>query len=142
MAVSQEDIVNSFVGMSAEEQSQLLVSLVAQMPVMSVVKTVERMEEEFNVSAAAAVAIAAPGAVAGGGEAAAEKTEFNVVMKSFGDNKVGVIKVVRNITGLGLKEAKELVEGVPAKIKEGVSKDEAADIVKQLTEAGATAEAE
>jgi large subunit ribosomal protein L7/L12 len=97
------------------------------------------MEEKFGVSAAAAVA-AAPAAAAGGGEAAAEKDEFDVVMTSFGDNKVSVIKAVRGITGLGLKEAKEMVEGAPSAIKEGASKDEAEDVKKQLEEAGATVE--
>jgi large subunit ribosomal protein L7/L12 len=98
------------------------------------------MEEKFGVSAAAAVAVAAP--AAGGAEAAAveEQTEFDVVMSSFGSNKVGVIKVVRAVTGLGLKEAKDAVEGAPSTIKEGVSKDEAESIKKQLEEAGATVE--
>jgi len=96
------------------------------------------MEEKFNVSAAAPVAAAA--APAEGGGAAAEKDEFDVMMTSFGDNKVSVIKAVRAITGLGLKEAKGLVESAPAAIKEGVSKDEAADVQKQLEEAGASVE--
>jgi large subunit ribosomal protein L7/L12 len=111
------------------------------MSVMEVVELVEAMEEKFGVSAAAAVA-AVPMAGAGGeaGAAAEEKTEFDVVMASFGDNKVSVIKAVRGITGLGLKEAKEMVEGAPATVKEGVSKDEAEDIKKQLEEAGATVE--
>lgn len=124
MAVSKEDILET----------------IANMSVMEVVELVEAMEEKFGVSAAAAVA-AAP-AAAGGGEAAAaeEKTEFDVVMSSFGSNKVGVIKVVRGITGLGLKEAKDMVEGVPSTIKEGASKDEAEDIKKQLEEAGASVE--
>jgi large subunit ribosomal protein L7/L12 len=97
------------------------------------------MEEKFGVSAAAAVA-AAP--VAAGGEAAAaeEKDEFDVVLSSFGDNKVAVIKAVRGITGLGLKEAKEMVEGAPSTVKEGAGKDEAEDIKKQLEEAGASVE--
>ncbi len=96
------------------------------------------MEEKFGVSAAAAVA-AAP---AGGGEAAAveEQTEFDVVMTSFGDNKISAIKAVRAITGLGLKEAKEMVESVPANVKEAASKDDAEDTKKQLEEAGATVE--
>jgi large subunit ribosomal protein L7/L12 len=97
------------------------------------------MEEKFGVSAAAAVA-AAPAAAAGGGEAAAEKDEFDVVMTSFGDNKVGVIKAVRAITGLGLKEAKEMVEGAPSTIKEAASKDEAEKLKKELEEAGASVE--
>ncbi len=109
------------------------------MSVMEVVELIEAMEEKFGVTAAAAVA-AAP--AAGGGEAAAaeEKTEFDVVLTSFGSAKVGVIKAVRGITGLGLKEAKEAVEGAPTPIKEGVAKDEAEDIKKQLEEAGGTAE--
>jgi large subunit ribosomal protein L7/L12 len=97
------------------------------------------MEEKFGVSAAAAVA-AAPAAGDAGGEAAAEKTEFDVVMSSFGGNKVAVIKVVRTVTGLGLKEAKEMVEGAPSTVKEAAAKDEAEDIKKQLEEAGAAVE--
>lgn len=111
---------------------------IANMSVMDIVELVEAMEERFNVSAAAAaVAVAAPAAAAAAVE---EKTEFDVVMTSFGDNKVNVIKAVRTITGLGLKEAKDLVEGAPSTIKEGVSKAEAADIKKQLEEAGAAVE--
>ena len=112
-----------------------------QMPVMELVELINELEEDWGVSAAAPVAVAAaPGAAAEGAEAAEEKTEFDVVMKSFGGNKVPVIKVVRTITGLGLKEAKDLVESAPAAIKEAVSKDEAEEIVKQLEEAGAEAE--
>jgi large subunit ribosomal protein L7/L12 len=124
MAVSKEDILET----------------IANMSVMEVVDLISAMEEKFGVSAAAAVAaVAAPGA---GGDAAAaeEKTEFDVVMTSFGGNKVAVIKAVRGITGLGLKEAKELVEGAPSPIKEGAGKDEAEDIKKQLEEAGASVE--
>ncbi|MGD8619705.1 MAG: 50S ribosomal protein L7/L12 [Gammaproteobacteria bacterium] len=123
MAVSQEEILET----------------ISNMSVMEVVDLISAMEEKFGVSAAAAVAVAAPAA---GGEAAAaeEKDEFNVVMSSFGENKVAVIKAVRGITGLGLKEAKDMVEGVPATVKEGASKDEAEAIKKQLTEAGATVE--
>ena len=123
MAVSQKEILET----------------ISNMSVMEVVELIEAMEEKFYVSAAAAaVAVAAP---AGGAAAAAEeKTEFDVVMSSFGANKVGVIKAVREITGLGLKEAKDLVEGAPASVKEGVSKDEAAEIKKKLEEAGATVE--
>ncbi|WP_019217930.1 50S ribosomal protein L7/L12 [Legionella tunisiensis] len=121
MAVSQNDILET----------------ISKMSVMEVVELIEAMEKKFNVSAAAAaVAVAAP--AAGAGAAAEEKTEFDVVMSSFGANKVGVIKAVREITGLGLKEAKDLVEGAPSTIKEGVSKDEAADIKKKLEEAGAS----
>ncbi|MGN8159342.1 50S ribosomal protein L7/L12 [Salinisphaera sp. RV14] len=113
---------------------------ISEMSVMDVVELVEMMEEKFGVSAAAPVAMAA-GAGAGG-EAAAEEeqTEFDVVMTSFGDNKVGAIKAVRAITGLGLKEAKEMVEGVPATLKEGVEKEEADKIKKDLEDAGATVE--
>jgi len=123
MAVSKEDILDT----------------ISNMTVMEVVDLIEAMEEKFGVSAAAAVA-AAPAAAAGGGEAAAEKDEFDVVLASFGDNKVGVIKAVRGITGLGLKEAKELVEKSPSPLKEGVAKAEAEDMKKQLEEAGATVE--
>ncbi|MCP0913802.1 MULTISPECIES: 50S ribosomal protein L7/L12 [Legionella] len=115
-----------------------ILEAISNMSVMEVVDLIEAMEEKFNVSAAAAaVAVAAPAAAA---TAAEEKTEFDVVMTSFGDNKVGVIKTIRTITGLGLKEAKDLVEGTPSTVKEGVSKAEAADIKKQLEEAGASVE--
>ncbi|MCX4193902.1 50S ribosomal protein L7/L12 [Methylophaga sp. OBS1] len=123
MAVSKDDILEA----------------ISNMTVVEVVDLIEAMEEKFGVTAAAPVAAVAA-APAEGGAAAAEQTEFDVVMTSFGDNKVGVIKVVRGITGLGLKEAKEMVEGVPATVKEGVEKAEAEDLVKQLTEAGAAAE--
>jgi large subunit ribosomal protein L7/L12 len=110
-------------------------------PIMEVVELVKMLEEEWGVSAAAPVAVAAAGAAGGdAGEAAAEKDEFDVVLTSFGDNKVAVIKAVRTITGLGLKEAKDAVEGAPSTVKEGVSKDEAADFKKQLEEAGAAVE--
>ena len=108
-------------------------------PIMEVVELVKMLEEEWGVSAAAPVAVAA-GPAADAGEAAAEKDEFDVVMTSFGSNKVSVIKAVRAITGLGLKEAKDAVEGSPSTIKEGVAKDEAEDVKKQLEEAGATVE--
>ena len=110
-------------------------------PIMEVVELVKMLEEEWGVSAAAPVAVAA-GPAAGGdaGEAAAEKDEFDVVLTGFGDAKVGVIKAVRTITGLGLKEAKDAVEGTPSTIKEGVSKDEAEEVKKQLEEAGASVE--
>ena len=124
MAASQEEILET----------------ISNMSVMEVVDLISAMEEKFGVSAAAAVA-AAP--AAGGGEAAAaveEKTEFDVVMSSFGSNKVAVIKAVRAITGLGLKEAKEAVEGAPTTVKEAVSKEEAEDVKKQLEEAGAKVE--
>jgi len=116
-----------------------ILETISNMSIMEVVDLVSAMEEKFNVSAAAPVAVAA---VAGGdaGAAAEEKTEFDVVMSSFGGNKVAVIKAVRGITGEGLKEAKAMVEGAPATIKEGVAKDEAETIKKQLEEAGATVE--
>ncbi len=113
-----------------------ILETISNMSVMEVVELIEAMEEKFNVSAAAAaVAVAGPAAAAAATE---EQTEFTVMLKGFGDNKVGVIKVVRTITGLGLKEAKDLVEGAPSVVKEGVSKADAADIKKQLEEAGAS----
>jgi len=118
-----------------------ILEAISNMSVMEVVDLISAMEEKFGVTAAAAaVAVAAPGAGGDAGGAAEEKTEFDVVMSSFGSNKVAVIKAVRGITGLGLKEAKEMVEGAPATIKEGASKDEAEDIKKQLEEAGASVE--
>jgi large subunit ribosomal protein L7/L12 len=118
-----------------------LIEELSNKPIMEVVELVKALEEKWGVSAAAPVAVAA----AGGGAAAdagaeEEQTEFDVVMKSFGDNKVAVIKVVRTVTGLGLKEAKDLVEGAPSPVKEGVSKDDAEDLKKQLEEAGASVE--
>lgn len=114
-----------------------ILDTISNMSVMEVVELIKAMEEKFGVSAAAAaVAVAAPAAAA----AVEEQTEFNVIMSSFGANKVNVIKVVRAITGLGLKEAKDLVEGAPSTIKEAVSKDEAAKLKKELEEAGATVE--
>lgn len=123
---------------SREEIKQAL----SQMPVLELVDLIKELEEDWGVSAAAPVAVAAaPGAAAGGDAAPAEeKTEFDVILSGFGDNKVAVIKVVRGVTGLGLKEAKELVEGAPSPVKEGANKDEADDIKKQLEEAGATVE--
>ena len=123
MAVSKDDILEA----------------ISNMSVMEVVELISDMEEKFGVSAAAAVA-AAPAAGGDAGAAAEEQTEFDVVMTSFGDNKISAIKAVRGITGLGLKEAKEMVEGVPVTVKEGASKDEAEDVKKQLEEAGATIE--
>jgi len=115
-----------------------ILDAISEMSVMDLVDLISAIEEKFGVSAAAPVAVAA----AGGGDVAAavEQTEFDVVLASFGDKKVGVIKAVRGITGLGLKEAKGLVESAPAPIKEAVSKDEAEDIKKQLEEAGAAVE--
>ncbi len=117
-----------------------LLETISNMTVLEVVELVEAMEEKFGVSAAAAAAPAAAGAAAGDGVAAEEKTEFDVILTGFGENKVAAIKAVRSITGLGLKEAKELVEGAPSPLKEGATKDEADDIKKQLEEAGATVE--
>ena len=125
MAVSKEDILDT----------------IANMSVMDVVELIDAMEEKFGVSAAAPVAVAAaPGAAGGDAGAAEEKTEFDVVLTSFGGNKVPVIKAVREITGLGLKEAKDLVEGAPSPIKEGVEKGEAEEVQKKLEEAGASVE--
>ncbi|WP_260295828.1 50S ribosomal protein L7/L12 [Sedimenticola hydrogenitrophicus] len=123
MAVSKEDILETIAGMT----------------VMEVVELISAMEEKFGVSAAAAVA-AAPAAAGGEAAAVEEQTEFDVVMTSFGANKVSVIKAVRGLTGLGLKEAKDAVEGVPTTVKEGVSKDEAESVKKELEEAGAAVE--
>jgi len=122
MAVSKDDILES----------------ISNMSVMEVVELVEAMEEKFNVTAA--VAVAAAPAAGGDAGAAEEKDEFNVVMTSFGGNKISVIKAVRAITGLGLKEAKEMVEGTPATVKEGAPKAEAEEVKKQLEEAGAEVE--
>ena len=123
--------------MSREE----ILNAVAEMSVLELSELIKDMEEKFGVSAAAAVAVAAPVGAGGAAEAEAEEqTEFDVVLASFGEKKVGVIKVVRAMTGLGLKEAKDLVESAPASVREGVSKDEAEDAKKQLEEAGATVE--
>ena len=111
-----------------------------EMPVMELVELINELEEEWGVSAAAPVAVAAGPAAGGDAAAAEEKDEFDVILASFGDNKVAVIKAVRGVTGLGLKEAKDMVEGAPAPIKEGATKDEAEDIKKQLEEAGASVE--
>ncbi|MZR64196.1 50S ribosomal protein L7/L12 [Alcanivorax sp. DP30] len=121
MAMSKEDILNA----------------VAELSVLELVELIEAFEEKFNVSAAAVAVAAGPAA---GGEAAEEKTDFDVILTGFGDKKVGVIKAVREVTGLGLKEAKELVEGAPAPVKEGAGKDEAEEIKKKIEEAGGTAE--
>ena len=117
-----------------------LVEALSKKPILEIVELVKALEEKWGVSAAAPVAVAAAGGAAAGAAAPAEeKTEFNVVMESFGENKVAVIKVVRTVTGLGLKEAKDLVEGAPSTVKEAVKKDEAESIKKQLEEAGAKA---
>jgi len=119
-----------------------ILDAIAEMSVMDIVALVEAMEEKFGVSAAAAVAVAAPaaGGDAAGGAAAEEKTEFDVILTSGGEKKVNVIKVVRAVTGLGLKEAKAVVDGAPAPVKEGATKDEAEDIKKQIEEAGGAVE--
>lgn len=119
VSISKDDILNA----------------ISEMSVMDIVDLVKAMEDKFGVSAAA-VAVAGP-AAAGEVAVVEEKTEFDVVMKSFGANKINVIKAIRSITGLGLKEAKDMVEGVPATVKEGISKDEAEKIKKELVEAGA-----
>mgnify|MGYP001816501890 CR=1 FL=1 len=124
MALSKDDILNA----------------IADMSVMEIVELIEAMEEKFGVTAAAAVA-AAPAAAGGdAGAAAEEQTEFDVILTSAGEKKVNVIKVVRAVTGLGLKEAKGLVDGAPSAIKEGATKDEAEDVKKQLEAAGGAAE--
>ena len=119
-----------------------ILDAIAEMSVVDIVALVEAMEEKFGVSAAAAVAVAAPaaGGDAAGGAAAEEQTEFDVILTSAGEKKVNVIKVVRAVTGLGLKEAKAVVDGAPAPVKEGASKDEAEDIKKQIEEAGGAVE--
>ena len=125
MAVSQNDVVDFIKNLKLSEVKGLI----------------EILEEELGVEASAPVAIAAVGGgAAGGGAAAEEQTEFDVVMTAFGDNKISVIKAVRAITGLGLKEAKAMVDGVPSSVKEGVSKEEAETAKSQLEEAGATVE--
>jgi len=125
MALSREEILNA----------------ISEMSVLDLSALIKEMEEKFGVSAAAAVAVAAPAAGGDTGAAAVEEqTEFDVILASFGEKKVGVIKVVREITGLGLKEAKDLVEGVPKAIREAVSKEDAADLKKKLEEAGAQVE--
>jgi len=121
MAVSKEDILQT----------------ISEMSVMDIVELIKSMEDKFGVSAATAVAAAAPAAASAAVE---EKTEFNVIMTKAGENKISAIKVIRTITGLGLKEAKDLVEAAPSVVKEGVTKEQAADLKKQLEEAGATVE--
>jgi|TARA_Y100000310_G_scaffold91044_2_gene88317 large subunit ribosomal protein L7/L12 len=126
MALSKDDILNA----------------IAEMSVLEVVELVEAMEEKFGVSAAAAVAVAPAEGASGdaGADAAEEQTEFDVIITAFGEKKVNAIKVVRAVTGLGLKEAKAVVDDAPSPVKEGIPKEEAEDIKKQLEEAGATAE--
>ncbi len=117
-----------------------ILDAISEMSVLDLSELISAMEDKFGVSATAVAAVAAPAAGGDAGGAAEEKSEFDVVMTSFGGNKIAAIKAVRAITGLGLKEAKEMVEGAPATIKEGVAKDEAEDIKKQLEEAGAEVE--
>ncbi len=124
MAVSKDDILET----------------ISNMTVMEIVDLISAMEDKFGVSAAAAVAVAPAGAAGDGGATAEEQTEFNIVLKSYGSSKVSVIKTVRAITGLGLKEAKDTVEGAPTTLKEGVSREEAEKIKKDLEEAGAEVE--
>ena len=124
MAMSKDDLISAIESMTVLELSEL----------------VKALEEKFGVSAAAPVAVAAAAPAAGGGAAAEEKTDFDVVLTSAGDKKINVIKVVREITGLGLKEAKDLVEGAPKAVKEGAPKAEAEELKKKLEEAGATVE--
>jgi large subunit ribosomal protein L7/L12 len=117
-----------------------LLDAISNMTVLELSALIKEMEEKFGVSAAAAVAVAAPAAAGAAAPAVEEQTEFTVMLNACGESKVNVIKVVRAITGLGLKEAKDLVDGAPKAVKEGVSKKDAEDILKQLTEAGAKAE--
>lgn len=124
MALSKDDILNA----------------IADMSVMEIVELIEAMEEKFGVTAAAAVAAAPVAAAGDAGAAAEEKTEFDVILTAAGEKKVNVIKVVRAVTGLGLKEAKGLVDGAPSPVKEGATKEEAEDVKKQLEEAGGTVE--
>jgi len=124
MSVSREDIKKAL----------------GEMPVMELVELINELEEEWGVSAAAPVAVAAAGAAGGEAAAAEEKDEFDVVLTGFGENKVAVIKAVRSVTGLGLKEAKDAVEGTPSTLKEAATKDEAEELKKTLEEAGATVE--
>ena len=124
MAIAQADILDAISNMTVLELSEMI----------------KQIETKFGVSAAATAVAAAPAAAGGGAAAAEEKTEFDVILTSAGDNKVNVIKVVRAVTGLGLKEAKDLVDGAPKPVKEGIAKKDADDILKQLTEAGGKAE--
>jgi len=124
MATSKEEILDA----------------ISSMTLMEIVDLVKMMEDKFGVTAAAPVAVAAVGAAAAAAPAAEEQTEFTVTMTSFGANKVGVIKVIRELTGLGLKEAKDMVEAVPAMVKDGIPKADAEAIKKKLEEAGAAAE--
>ncbi len=124
----------------ADITKEQVVEFIENMTVLELAELVKELEEKFGVSAAAPVAVAAAPAAGGAAAAAEEKDEFDVILASAGDKKINVIKVVRAVTGLGLKEAKDLVDGAPSPVKEGASKDEAAEIKKQLEEAGASVE--
>jgi large subunit ribosomal protein L7/L12 len=124
MAATKEDVIKYLEGISVLELSEL----------------VKELEEKFGVSAAAPVAAAAPGAAGGDAGAAAEQTEFEIVLTAVGDKKIQVIKVIREVTGLGLKEAKELVDGAPKTVKEGIAKEEAEELKKKIEESGASVE--
>ena len=124
----------------ASEKITAIVEEIKSLTILELNELVKAVEEEFGVSAAAPVAVAGAGAAAAAAAPVEEKTEFDVILTGFGDKKLGVIKVIREITGLGLKEAKDLVEGCPKPVKEGISKDDAEKIKAQLTEAGATVE--
>jgi len=126
---------------TAEKMNEIIDQL-SELTIMEVSQLVSALEEKWGVSAAAPVAVAAAAPAEGGGAAAAEKDEFNVVLKAAGEKKIQVIKAVREITALGLKEAKDLVDGAPKAVKEGVAKDEAEEIKKKLEEAGGTVELE
>ena len=124
----------------ADITKEQVIEFIENMSVLELSELVKELEDKFGVSASAPVAVAVAGPAGGGAAAAEEKTEFDVVLSGVGDKKINVIKVVRAVTGLGLKEAKALVDGAPAPVKEGVSKDEAEDVKKQLEEAGASVE--
>ena len=124
----------------ANEKITAIVEEIKSLTILELNELVKAVEEEFGVSAAAPVAVAGAGAAAAAAPAAEEKTEFDVILTGFGDKKLGVIKVIREITGLGLKEAKDMVEGCPKNVKEGISKEDAEKIKAQLVEAGATVE--
>ena len=124
----------------ANEKITAIVEEIKSLTILELNELVKAVEEEFGVSAAAPVAVAGAGAAAAAAAPVEEKTEFDVILTGFGDKKLGVIKVIREITGLGLKEAKDMVEGCPKPVKEGISKDDAEKIKAQLTEAGATVE--
>lgn len=136
------ELKDKFLALGAEEQRDLLTEVLGALPVVRVNELVKHLEEVWGVTAAAAAPVMIAGPAAGGGDegAAAEKSEFDVILKEAGDSKLNVIKVVREITGLGIKEAKDLVDSLPKAVKEKVAKAEAEDIAKKLSEAGAVAE--